>query len=63
MWLSVNEFGDVFVREKLKPNTLDPKLWYTLRNKVVIAQLFRCAGRVPHSTPVFNVLVTPLLNV
>lgn len=28
MWLSVDEFGDVFVRGKSKPSTLDPKLSY-----------------------------------
>ena len=28
MWLSVDEVGDVFVRGKLKPSTLDPKLSY-----------------------------------
>ena len=36
---------------------------YTLRNEVAIAHLFRCAGRVPYSTPLFGVLNTLLLMV
>jgi len=35
----------------------------TLRNKVAIAHLIRCAGRVPYSTPLFGVLSTLLIVV
>ena len=30
-----------------------PASYSTLRNKVAIAHLIRCAGRVPYSTPLF----------
>ena len=36
---------------------------HTLRNKVAIAHLIRCAGRVPYSTPLFGVLSTLILVV
>ena len=62
--LPVSRYAE-YLKSKYACKTLleDEKRHYTLRNKVAIAHLIRCAGRVPYSTPLFGVLSTLLLVV